>query len=253
MTTEIDPTVEPLTASDYALALFRPSDNAAILVRNRTSGKTVQRIAKAETVTGPEFQIRLPIAARKAYYRQILKIGRLVNVAHPEVASPEDWTRETAAQCVAMICRKRGGEWVDDGMFRNKAQRRNHRNAATRLQFLNAISTFFRDCQDWELIPRRLDALRVFSPPPSVQALGGTKPRAISRAAAFFLEGKENLLRLRKDIPLTEAERNAVKDGVNSFEKLLAPLSDVPTPAGPTPRQLQSGFVRIQSTTDRRK
>ena len=72
-------------------------------------------------------------------------------------------------------------------------------------------------------------------------------------AAALFLEGKENLIRLQQNIRLTEAEANAVKDGVNSFEKLLAQLSDVPTPAGPTLRQLQSGAVRIESTADRRK
>jgi hypothetical protein len=70
---------------------------------------------------------------------------------------------------------------------------------------------------------------------------------------AGSLEGKENLLRLQQDIPLTEAEANAGKDGVHSFEKLLAQLSDVPTPAGPTPRQLQSGLVQIEPTTDKRK
>ena len=41
-----------------------PTDNAAILVRNRETGKTVQRIAKAETITSPEFQAWL--AARNA-------------------------------------------------------------------------------------------------------------------------------------------------------------------------------------------
>jgi hypothetical protein len=40
-------------------------------------------------------------------------------------------------------------------------------------------------------------------------------------AAALFLEGKENLLRLQQDIPLTDAEANAVKDGVNFFRKAL--------------------------------
>jgi hypothetical protein len=33
-----------------------PKDNAAILVRNRSTGHTVQRIVKAETVSSPEFQ-----------------------------------------------------------------------------------------------------------------------------------------------------------------------------------------------------
>jgi hypothetical protein len=77
--------------------------------------------------------------------------------------------------------------------------------------------------------------------------------RPKNSAAALFLEGKNNLLRLQQDIPLTEAEANAVEDGVNAFEKLLAQLTDVPTPAGPTPRQLQSGLVQIEPTKDRRE
>jgi hypothetical protein len=72
-------------------------------------------------------------------------------------------------------------------------------------------------------------------------------------AAALFLEGKKNLLRLQQDIPLTEAEANAVEDGVNAFAKLLAQLTDVPTPAGPTPRQLQSGLLQIEPTKERRE
>jgi hypothetical protein len=45
-----------LTASEYVRELFEPTDNAAILVRNRGTGKTVQRITKAETIASPEFQ-----------------------------------------------------------------------------------------------------------------------------------------------------------------------------------------------------
>jgi hypothetical protein len=33
-----------LTASEYVLALFEPTDNVAILVRNRSTHKTVQRM-----------------------------------------------------------------------------------------------------------------------------------------------------------------------------------------------------------------
>jgi DNA primase RepB-like protein len=49
-------TPKSLTASEYVRELFESSDNAAILVRNRGSGKTVQRIARAETIASPEFQ-----------------------------------------------------------------------------------------------------------------------------------------------------------------------------------------------------
>ena len=57
-------------------------------------------------------------------------------------------------------------------------------------------------------------------------------------AAALFVEGKAGLLRLKQDMPLTEAEAAAVEDGVIAFDQLLTQLADVPTPAGPTPREL---------------
>ena len=45
-----------LPASEYVLALFEPADEVAILIRNRRTGRTVQRIATAETIAGPQFQ-----------------------------------------------------------------------------------------------------------------------------------------------------------------------------------------------------
>ena len=45
-----------LTASEYVRELFGPEDNAAILVRNRSTGHTVQTIAKAKTIASPDFQ-----------------------------------------------------------------------------------------------------------------------------------------------------------------------------------------------------
>jgi hypothetical protein len=63
-------------------------------------------------------------------------------------------------------------------------------------------------------------------------------PKGSTRAQ--LLEGKTNLLRMRQEIPLKEVELAAIDDGVAAFEKLLVHLADVPTPAGPTPRQLQT-------------
>jgi len=45
-----------LTAPEYVRALFEDTDNAAILVRNRGTGKTVQRIARTESIASSEFQ-----------------------------------------------------------------------------------------------------------------------------------------------------------------------------------------------------
>ncbi len=55
---------------------------------------------------------------------------------------------------------------------------------------------------------------------------------------AHMIEGKANLLHLKQEIPLTEEEIAAVDDGILLLEKLCKELADVPTPAGPTPREL---------------
>ncbi len=56
MSTDAAFTPKSLDASEYVRELFEPNDNAAILVRNRSTGDTVQRIAKAETIASPGFQ-----------------------------------------------------------------------------------------------------------------------------------------------------------------------------------------------------
>jgi hypothetical protein len=56
-----------LTASEYVRKLFGPEDNAAILVRNRSTGHTVQTIAKAETIASPDFQSCLASQSASGY------------------------------------------------------------------------------------------------------------------------------------------------------------------------------------------
>ena len=56
MTTDAAFTPRSLTASEYVRELFGPADNAAILVRNCSTGHTVQTIAKAEAIASPGFQ-----------------------------------------------------------------------------------------------------------------------------------------------------------------------------------------------------
>jgi hypothetical protein len=56
---------------------------------------------------------------------------------------------------------------------------------------------------------------------------------------AQLLEAKANLERMMQEMPLQEEERAAVEDGLAAVEKLYAQLEDVPTPAGPTPRELK--------------
>ncbi len=57
---------------------------------------------------------------------------------------------------------------------------------------------------------------------------------------AQLVEGKAKLLQLRQEIPLNDAELAAVDDGVAAMQKLMDQLADVPTPEGPTPRELET-------------
>jgi hypothetical protein len=60
---------------------------------------------------------------------------------------------------------------------------------------------------------------------------------------AQLLEAKRNLQRMLQAIPLTEEERAAVEDGAVAVDRLVQRLADVPTPAGPTPRELSRETV----------
>src|SRR6266403_2502362 len=63
-----------------------------------------------------------------------------------------------------------------------------------------------------------------------------------------YSEGKSNLLRMRQEIPLNDAELAALDDGVSALESLLTRLADVPTPAGATPHQLRdTALVQIEA------
>ena len=56
MTTDSLFTPRSLLASEYVSELFGSGENVAVLVRNRNTRITVQRIAKAETISSPQFQ-----------------------------------------------------------------------------------------------------------------------------------------------------------------------------------------------------
>ncbi len=53
-----------------------------------------------------------------------------------------------------------------------------------------------------------------------------------------LLEAKENLQRMLITVPLTDDERAAVEDGQAALDSLVSKLAHVPSPKGPTPREL---------------
>jgi len=115
---------------------------------------------------------------RKAYYF-LLNIGRWLAQTHPDVVSPSGWTRELAAEAVAVTCNWRSGDWCSEAVCHIK--NRGHELAAsTCAGRLSALRIFFRDLQEWEMIPRRFNPIRSFVTPKSVLAKIGPNPRIIS-------------------------------------------------------------------------
>lgn len=64
-----------------------------------------------------------------------------------------------------------------------------------------------------------------------------------------LLEAQGHLQRMLQEIPLTDEERAAVDEGIESLQHLQERLLDVPTPVGITPRQMQPevGFVPLNT------
>jgi integrase len=116
----------------------------------------------------------------RATIRTIMaKAGRWLAVEHPEITEPHQWTRATCAAWVAAVDRMSVGDWVQrrDALGDRVGEPISPRTKAHNLM---ATRTFFRDCQEWEWIPRRFDPNRALAVPRSVAALIGTNPRVIA-------------------------------------------------------------------------
>lgn len=115
---------------------------------------------------------------RKGYYWCLVKTGRWLAQVHPEITSPHLWTRELAAEYVAAVLNLHRGDWThrDPGPAEPE---RPPLLAGAKTQHLYALSIFFRDCQEWNWIPRRFDPRRSFAAPRSLRSLRGPKPRSI--------------------------------------------------------------------------
>lgn len=54
-----------------------------------------------------------------------------------------------------------------------------------------------------------------------------------------LVEGQANLVHMLEFVQLTEDEKLLVTEGIELHQTLIEKLQDVPTPAGPTPRELE--------------
>jgi integrase len=116
---------------------------------------------------------------RGAIRSNLLKVGRWLAAEHPELADPTTWTRQTCAAWIAALDRMSVGDFAQRTVgFKDRLGK--PLQASTKATQLAATRTFFRDCQEWEWLPRRFDAQRALATPRSVAALLGPNPRVIA-------------------------------------------------------------------------
>ena len=107
-----------------------------------------------------------------------MKAGRWVTEIHPELASPDLWTRDTAATYVAAVCRMTIGDWSIQ--VNHAAERGKPLTPRSICSHLMALRAFFSDCHEWEWFARRFDPNRSLQLPVSVKSLIGPDPRIVA-------------------------------------------------------------------------
>ena len=81
---------------------------------------------------------------------------------------------------LSTLCQWHGGDWgsIDPTHVKSRGKILAPRHAGG--SHLLALRVFFRDLQEWELIPRRFDPMRHLTTPKSLLALIGPNPRVIA-------------------------------------------------------------------------
>ncbi|GGS63909.1 hypothetical protein GCM10010156_23720 [Planobispora rosea] len=140
---------------------------------------------------------------RKGTCAILIKIGRWVAAEQPEAADPTAWTRQTCAALIAALDRMNVGDCAERTVgLKNRLGK--PLEALSKAGQLAAVRTFFRDCQEWEWLPRRFDPQRALATPRSIPALLGPDPRVIADDIwAKLLWAGLNLT--ADDLPATQA------------------------------------------------
>jgi integrase len=119
------------------------------------------------------------LQSRRSTYYGLMKAGRWIGQNRPELASPQMWGYEEAAEYVAALVRVKVGDWsVSHRALKNRLGKPlAPRGIAGNLA---AMRVFFRDCYEWGWMPRRFDPGRAFRTPKSIRAQITTEPRIIA-------------------------------------------------------------------------
>lgn len=121
----------------------------------------------------------LSAKARVTRYYRLLCVGRWLNATLPDIQSPHQWTRATAAEAVAMLAAEKIGDWSHFPSERIRNFGKPHA-PCTRLYGMISLRIFFQDLQQWEVIPRRFDPYGAFRCPRSITCLIERNPRVLA-------------------------------------------------------------------------
>ena len=114
-------------------------------------------------------------------FPSLLVAGRWAAEKHPEATSPQDWTRDIAAEYIADTMTTVRGQWA--GFNRNRTRVGEPLNVRGKAGRIDAIRSFFCDLIEWEWITPRFDPRRVLSLPLSARAGLDPDPRLIDDVA----------------------------------------------------------------------
>jgi hypothetical protein len=116
-------------------------------------------------------------STRRSARSRLLVVGRWLQATHPEITSPDQWTRQLAAEHVAAAGQFRTGEFVDDKRTKYPDKLL---SVSSRYSHISSLRCFFTDLLLWELIPYRFDPKQAFRYPRSLVLMRTPNPRIIA-------------------------------------------------------------------------
>jgi integrase len=116
---------------------------------------------------------------RKGYFDLLLRVGRWLADKHPNVTSPIQWNRDLAIEFVKAVDNMKIGDWSVNDRKINSTKQGKALSPKSKDRLLASMRKFFRDCQEWQWIPRNFSPERALATPSTIRNLIGPNPRVI--------------------------------------------------------------------------
>ena len=121
-----------------------------------------------------------PWKERRNMHLDLLRTGRWLAVAHPEIMTPAQFTRELAAELVAAVDRMCIGDFSCEHLNVPLKDPGKPWSAVRKHAFLGVLRRCFTEAQEWGWIERRFNPQRVFATPRSIKWQLRIAPRIIA-------------------------------------------------------------------------